>query len=146
MNAGMFSSDRDDWATPQALFDRLNRVYGFELDVCATPFNAKCQRYYTREDDGLAQDWAPWRCWLNPPYGRTIGTWLAKAYTESQKGAFVVALVPARTDTGWWWDWASRGEVRFLRGRLRFGDGKGSAPFPSALITYAEWNTGPGPL
>jgi len=136
VNSGMFSSATAVWETPQATFDALAAEFGgFGLDVCALPENAKCARYYTPEQDGLAQDWRG-RCWMNPPYGRTIGLWVRKAYESAQAGALVVCLLPARTDTAWWHDYAMRGEVRFLRGRLRFGGAKNSAPFPSAVVIF----------
>ena len=130
-----FSSKTDQWATPQDLFDRYDAVWSFELDVCALPSNAKCERYFTPEDDGLSQDWNG-VCWMNPPYGREIGKWMKKAYEESQKGCKVVCLVPSRTDTAWWHDYAMKGEVMFLRGRLKFGGAKNSAPFPSAVVIF----------
>lgn len=135
-----FTSNTVEWATPQAFFDAQNAIHQFELDVCATDENAKCERYYTKADDGLSQSWAGKRCWMNPPYGRVIGDWMRKAYEESQHGALVVCLVPARTDTAWWHDYAAKGDVTFIRGRLKFGDGKNSAPFPSALVVLKPQN------
>lgn len=73
---------------------------------------------------------------MNPPYGREIGKWMKKAYISSQQGALVVCLVPARTDTAWWHDFAMMGSVIFIRGRLQFGGSPNSAPFPSALVIY----------
>ena len=132
-----FSSETDLWATPQDTFDALNAEFGpFDVDVCAVAGNAKCARFYTPETDGLAQDWAPSRCWMNPPYGRTIARWMCKAWEESMRGATVVCLVPARTDTAWWHDYAMKGQIRFLRGRLKFGNAKHSAPFPSAVVVF----------
>lgn len=130
LNAGMMSSTTDEWATPQDFFDGLNKEFGFGLDVCATAENAKCDAYYTKKQNGLAQAWhkSAAVCWMNPPYGRQIGAWMKKAYEESQKGATVVCLVPARTDTAWWHDYAMRGSVRFVRGRLKFGGGAKTAP------------------
>jgi phage N-6-adenine-methyltransferase len=122
-----FSSKTDLWATPQAFFDRYNAIYQFTLDVCALPDNAKCERYFTPEQDGLAQDWTG-ACWMNPPYGRTIGSWIRKAFESAQQGATVVCLLPARTDTGWWHDYCQKGQVEFIRGRLKFGGHKNSAP------------------
>src|SRR5436853_1978050 len=90
-----------EWETPQAFFDRLHGEFGFTLDVCATPANAKCPRFFTAADDGLVQPWEG-VCWMNPPYGKTIGQWIAKAYTSAQEGATVVCLLPVRTDTKWW--------------------------------------------
>jgi phage N-6-adenine-methyltransferase len=103
--------------------------------VCASAANARCARYYTAADDGLRQAWAG-VCWMNPPYGSTIAHWMKKAYETAQQGATVVCLVPARTDTRWWHDWAARGEVRLLQGRLRFSGTSGYAPFPSAVVVF----------
>lgn len=134
-----FSSATDDWATPLTTFRQLEALHGpFDLDVCASPENAKCARFYTIEQDGLAQDWVadgP-RCWMNPPYGETIGLWMAKALEESRRGASVCCLVPARTDTAWWHDYAMRGDITFIRGRLKFGNAVSGAPFPSAVVVF----------
>lgn len=135
MNSGMFTSKTDLWSTPQDLFDVLDSIYHFTIDVCAAPENAKCERYFTPEDDGLSQSWNG-ICWMNPPYGRQIGKWLRKAYESAQNGATVVCLIPARTDTAWWHDYVMKGNVRFLRGRLKFGGAKNSAPFPSAIVVF----------
>jgi phage N-6-adenine-methyltransferase len=132
----LYSSGQDDWATPPALYQLLHREFRFTLDVCASAENAKCKRYFDRRADGLAQPWTG-RCWMNPPYGEGIGKWMAKADETAQAGRLVVCLVPARTDTAWWWDHARYGEVRFLRGRLRFGDGA-TAPFPSAVVVMGR--------
>ena len=133
-----FSSASNEWAPPQDLFDKLDAEFGFELDPCATSENAKCDRFFTREDDGLWQPWEGRRVFMNPPYGKTIGQWMYKAYSESQNGALVVCLVPARTDTAWWHDYAMKGEIRYLRGRLYFEnkDKAGRAPFPSAIVVF----------
>jgi len=131
-----FSSSKDDWATPPEFFKIYNNLFDFELDVCASERNAKCASFYTLADDGLAQTWAPRRCWMNPPYGRTIGQWMKKAYEESLKGALVVCLVPSRTDTAWWHNYAVKGLVEFVRGRLKFGGHRNSAPFPSAVVIF----------
>lgn len=139
-----FSSATDLWATPQSFFDALDREFGFELDVCASPDNAKCPRYFTKEDDGLAQEWTG-VCWMNPPYGRAIGLWVEKARRSGLAGATVVGLLPARTDTRWWhdyiWDETTHRprpgvEVRLVKGRLKFGGAKNSAPFPSAVVVF----------
>ena len=135
MNDAMFSSKTDLWATPQSFFDDLDSEFGFELDVCALPSNAKCERYFTPADDGLSQTWSG-VCWMNPPYGKEIGLWMRKAYLSSRQGATVVCLVPARTDTRWWHDYAMRGQIRFIKGRLKFGDAKANAPFPSAVVIF----------
>ncbi len=138
-----FSSATDMWATPQEFFAKLNAVHAFTLDACATVENAKCERYYTPEQDGLKQEWNG-VVWMNPPYGREISKWMEKAYESSLKGAKVVCLVPARTDTAWWHDYAVRGQIEFLRGRLKFGNAKHSAPFPSAVVTFTPVSMGIG--
>lgn len=130
-----FSSKTDLWATPQLFFDRYNDVYGFTLDVCALKENAKCSSYFTKEQDGLKQEWFG-ICWMNPPYGRAIKDWVKKAYESSLNGATVVCLLPARTDTAWWHDYCMKGQIEFIRGRLKFGDAKNSAPFPSAIVVF----------
>jgi phage N-6-adenine-methyltransferase len=114
-----------------------NEKYKFTLDVCATSENAKCASYYTKEDDGLSKQWSG-SCWMNPPYGRGIGLWMKKAYESSLLGATVVCLVPARTDTAWFHDYCIHHEVRYIRGRLKFGNAKNAAPFPSALIVMRK--------
>ena len=132
----MFSSKTDLWETPQDFFEKLDREFGFELDVCALPENAKCSRYFSPIDDGLEQDWTG-VCWCNPPYGREIGKWVKKAYISAIEGATVVMLLPARTDTRWFHDYIyHKAEVRFRRGRLKFGGCKNSAPFPSMVVVF----------
>jgi phage N-6-adenine-methyltransferase len=131
----MFSSQTDDWETPQDLFDNLNAEYHFTTDVCATAANAKCDNYFTPEQNGLEQEWTG-TCWMNPPYGRVIGLWMRKAYEASLAGATVVCLVPSRTDTKWWHEYAMKGEVTFIRGRLHFGNHEHPAPFPSAIVVF----------
>lgn len=136
--AVMFSSATDLWATPQWLFDDFNAEFGFTLDACALPSNAKCAKYFTPEVDGLAQDWAGEVVWCNPPYGREIGKWVKKCAEEAKKNnTTVVALLPARTDTKWFHEYIyHKAEVVFLRGRLKFGDAKNSAPFPSMIVIF----------
>jgi phage N-6-adenine-methyltransferase len=132
----MFSSKKDDWETPQWLFDELNKEFDFDLDVCATRENKKCRNFYAKELNGLKQSWQG-VCWMNPPYGREIGKWIKKAYEESLKGSTVVCLLPARTDTKWFHDYIlGKAEVRFLKGRLKFGGSKNSAPFPSMVVVF----------
>lgn len=136
LNHGLMSSATDQWATPQDFFDQQNALYGpFDVDVCADSTNAKCQRFFDKSADGLQQTWSG-KCWMNPPYGREIGRWMKKAYESSLNGALVVCLVPARTDTNWWHDYAMNGEITFIKGRLKFGESKNSAPFPSALVVF----------
>jgi len=131
-----FSSKTDNWPTPQKLFDELHSEFAFTLDVCAAEDNAKCSVYFTRECDGLKQTWQG-VCWMNPPYGRTIGHWVRKAYESSLVGATVVCLLPSRTDTHWWHEYVTKAdEIRFVRGRVRFGNATASAPFPSAIVVF----------
>ena len=137
INKGLFTSNTDLWETPQDFFDRLDEEFNFDLDVCANVENAKCEKYFTEEMDGLQQEWKG-VCWMNPPYGRQIGKWMKKAYESSLNGATVVCLVPARTDTRWWHDYCMKGEIRFVKGRLKFGDSVNSAPFPSAVIIFGK--------
>jgi phage N-6-adenine-methyltransferase len=135
-NELMFSSETDMWATPQNFFDKLDAFFRFELDVCATPENSKCHKYFTETDDGLKKDWRG-TVWMNPPYGREIGKWVARAYAQSRlHGSTIVCLLPARTDTKWWHDYCVKGEITFIKGRLKFGDAKNSAPFPSAVVIF----------
>lgn len=138
MNKGLFSSKTDEWETPQDFFDRLDDEFHFGLDPCATLENAKCKKFFTKENSGLSQGWGGYGAvFVNPPYGREIGLWVQRAYDQSRVGAVVVMLIPVRTDTRWWHDYVMQAqEIRLVRGRLRFGDGKGSAPFPSAVVVF----------
>lgn len=133
-----FMSETVVWETPQPFFDKLNAEFGFETDVCAIAENAKCPRYFSPEMDGLAHEWKG-VCWMNPPYGRGIDRWMRKAYESSLSGATVVCLIPSRTDTAWWHDYAAKGEIRFVRGRLNFGGNRTrghNAPFPCAVVVF----------
>lgn len=141
MNAAMYSSASCDWETPQDFFDRINAEFQFTLDVCATTENAKCERFYSPDEDGLRQRWVG-IVWMNPPYGREIGRWVEKAYAEAQNGAAVVCLLPARTDTRWFHDYCKRGEIRFVRGRLKFGGSTNNAPFPSMIVIFRRTDVG----
>lgn len=135
----MFSSKTDLWATPQDFYNSLNEEFNFEVDVCALASNTKCKNYYTPEQDGLKQDWKG-VCWMNPPYGREIKHWVEKAYLS--KDALIVGLLPARTDTKWFHDHIyGKAEIRFIRGRLKFGGHKNSAPFPSMVVIWNNKET-----
>ena len=126
----MFSSKTDIWETPKDLFDTLNKEFNFTLDVCALPENAKCEKYYTPENNGLSQNWDG-IIWCNPPYGRQIGSWVRRALFASVAGNTVVMLLPARTDTRWFHEYIynrENVEIRLLKGRLRFGNAKKFSP------------------
>ena len=130
-----FSAQTDEWATPQWLYDALDKEFGFTLDPCSDGNNAKCKRFFTSKDAPLNQDWGTETVFMNPPYS-ACKEWMRKAYGAAQEGATVVCLIPSRTDTEWWHRYAMKGEIRFLRGRLKFGDAKNCAPFPSAVIVF----------
>jgi phage N-6-adenine-methyltransferase len=139
INNGMMTSNTPEWETPQDFFDELDAEFHFTLDVCATPDTAKCDQYFTKDDDGLSRFWDGEVCWMNPPYGREIGKWMRKAYAESLRGATVVCLVPARTDTKWWWGTAMNvwpHGIRLVKGRIRSSGNKWNAPFPSVVIVF----------
>lgn len=137
LNSGMFTSDTSEWATPQDFFDKLNAEFHFTLDPCATPENAKCGKFYTKEQNGLAQDWTGETVFCNPPYGKEISAWVEKCYKHSLSGECAVMLIPSRTDTRWFHEWVyGKAELRFVKGRLRFNDSKGSAPFPPLVVVY----------
>ena len=140
MTKGLTSTGNIVAETPKYLFDKISSIFNFSLDVCALPENAKCESYYTPKDDGLSK---PWRggVWCNPPYGREISSWVKKAYEESQKeyNSFVLMLLPARTDTRWWWEYVQgKATLFFIKGRVKFGDHNVGAPFPSVLALYMK--------
>tara|TARA_Y100000361_G_scaffold152627_1_gene172517 strand:+ start:2148 stop:2630 length:483 start_codon:yes stop_codon:yes gene_type:complete len=138
--AVLYDSKEQTWATPQALFDKLDEEFNFELDAAASELNAKCEVYLTEEQNALDLDWSKYASrsvWLNPPYGRAIGKWIRKAYMESTKGLCVVCLVFARTDTRWFHRWAMKAqEIRFIPGRITFGNAANSAPAPSCVLIF----------
>ena len=135
---GLMSSKSNEWETPQDLFDELDAEFHFTLDPCATKDNAKCEKFYTKEDDGLFKKWSGGIVFMNPPYGREIGKWIKKAYKMSKyKNVTTVGLIPDRTDTLYWHAYIHGfAEIRFIKGRLKFSDSKNSAPFPSAIIIW----------
>lgn len=140
----MFSSKKQDWATPQDLFDNLNKEFYFTLDPCADDQNHKCERYFTVEQDGLSQDWAEEVVFCNPPYGREVSKWVKKCYDETHSGncKCAVMLLNARTDTRWFHEYIyphKADEIRFIKGRLSFGDSKNRAPFPSMVVVFWGW-------
>lgn len=145
----LYSSQKVEWETPQPIFDFMNKMYHFTLDVCALPENTKCAAYYTPTQDSLKQNWQG-VCWMNPPYGRDIAKWMKKAYeTAKYNQGTVVALVHARTDTKWWHDYAMKAtQIIFIKGRLRFGNAVASCPFPSCFVIFekGQVNTGVYPM
>lgn len=131
----MYSSATCEWSTPQGLFDALNSEFKFTLDPCSTHENAKCEKHYTLEDDGLSKSWDGETVFCNPPYGREIGKWVKKC--SEVKNGIVVMLIHARTDTKWFHEYIyNKSEIRFIRGRLKFGGSKNSAPFPSMIVIF----------
>ncbi len=138
IHQSLFTSRTDEWPTPQSFFATLHAEFRFTLDPCASQANAKCPVFFTKDDNGLAHDWAGHRVFCNPPYGgRTMREWARKCYEASRDGALVVLLANARTDTLWFHDWVyGKAELRFVRGRLKFGDGTQPAPFPSLVAIY----------
>lgn len=136
----MFSSKTDLWSTPQDLFDELNEEFHFTLDPCADETNHKCEKYYTKEQDGLSQCWRGETVFCNPPYGKETGDWIKRCYIHSVVDCgTAVMLIPARTDTKWFHDYIYNKpnvEIRFIKGRLKFGGSKNSAPFPSMIAVF----------
>lgn len=135
MNKALFSSKTDQWATPQDFFDALNAEFHFDLDPCADEENHKTPEYFTKDQDGLRQDWSGRRVFCNPPYGRAISAWVEKSFREGHKDdTLVVMLIPARTDTRYFHDFIkNRAEVRFIPGRLKFGG-------VSTLLPSRQWS------
>lgn len=132
----LFSSKTELWETPREFFENLDEEFHFNLDVCALPENAKCERYYTPNEDGLLQPWKG-TAWCNPPYGRHVGNWVKKGAEEAAEGNVVVMLLPARTDTRWFHEYIyGKAETRFVKGRLKFGESKTGAPFPSMVVVF----------
>jgi phage N-6-adenine-methyltransferase len=138
ISSTLYSSRTDEWPTPRSFFNELNAEFKFTLDPCASKTNTTCATFFTKNEDGLMQDWKNHRVFCNPPYGKTMREWAKKCYEASQGGALVVLLAHARTDTRWFHDWVydKAHEIRFVRGRLKFGDGRQSAPFPSMIAVF----------
>ncbi|MGL5188491.1 MAG: DNA N-6-adenine-methyltransferase [Cetobacterium sp.] len=139
-NELMFSSDDMTWTTPQDFFNKINEEFNFTLDPCCFKETAKCNKFFTPVENGLVQDWNNEIVFMNPPYGRELPIWINKAYNEYIKfGTTIVCLIPARPDTKVWHEIIfPNAEVRFIKGRLKFGDGKSPAPFPSALVIFSK--------
>lgn len=138
--SALFSHNTDEWETPKNLFDELDKEFCFGIDVCATHENAKCKNYFSKKDDGLKQNWGGHgTIWCNPPYGRIISCWVRKASEEADKGNTTVMLIPSRTDTRWFHDYVYQKpnvEIRFIKGRIKFGGAKYNAPFPSMILIF----------
>lgn len=135
----LFSSLTDEWATPQELFNQLNDEFHFTVDVCASEENAKVNKYFTKDQDGLNQDWSDEIVWCNPPYGRTVTQWVRKAYEHFIGGGKAVLLLPARTDTRWFHEYVyGKAEIRFIKGRIKYGNAKWNAPFPTMIVIYRK--------
>lgn len=133
------SSNSIEWATPQSFFNTLNEEFHFDLDPCSTHDNAKCEKHYTIEEDGLSQDWGGRRVFCNPPYGKELPKWVEKCYYESKKpNTLVVMLIPVRTDTNYFHRFINGKvkDIRFIKGRLHFNDSKTPAPFPSMVVVF----------
>jgi phage N-6-adenine-methyltransferase len=141
LNNSLFSSAKDDWETPDNLFNDLDKEFTFTLDPCCFPHTAKCSTYFTLKENGLVQDWRG-VVFMNPPYGRETGKWVSKAFEEASKGCIVVCLIPSRTDTKWWHSYCMRAtEIRFLTRRLTFKGGTNKATFPSAVVIFTDQKT-----
>ena len=132
-----FQSGKQEYETPDALFDKINKEFDFDLDVCADNKNTKCAKFFTEEQDALIQTWSG-TCWMNPPYNATKD-WIKKAYLESRKeDCTVVCLIPAKTNTNWWHEYCMLGEIRFLRGRPKFKGCVHGLPFPLAIVIFSK--------
>jgi len=137
MNSVIYSKKSDEWETPEAVFRDLDNEFHFDLDPCATKDNHKCKRYFDKESNGLLQNWGGCKVFCNPPYSR-IYEWVRKCYEESHKPhTVVVMLIPSRTDTKYFHDYIlHRSEIRFHKGRIKFGESKINAPFPSMIVVF----------
>ena len=135
IHESLFSSRSEEYGTPIELYNQLNEEFHFTLDPCASKENAKCQKYFTKQEDGLKQSWDGERVFMNPPYGKNIKEWMIKA---SLSKALTVCLIHARTDTRWWWETVEKysKEIRFIKGRLKFVGGKYSSTFPSVIVIF----------
>lgn len=142
LNSSLFSNNSNEWATPQNFYDELNKIYKFTLDPAANKFNAKCKKFYTIEDDGLSKTWKNEVVFCNPPYGRNIYKWVEKCYNENKNNnTKIILLIPSRTDTKYFHDFIyKKYPIRFIQGRIKFGDSKNSAPFPSLLVLFDSTN------
>lgn len=137
LNECLFSSKKDDWITPDDLFDELDNEFNFTLDPCSDSFNHKCDYYFDKSIDGLKMSWDNQVVFMNPPYGKNIGKWVKKAY---ESNCLVVGLLPARTDTIWFHDYIlNKADIRFIKGRIKFVGAKYPAPFPSMIVIWKNY-------
>ena len=138
------NTGKDDWKTPKDLFFALDAIYHFTLDPCSTHDNALCEKHFTKEENGLLQDWRGETVFMNPPYSGETGKWVKKAYCESENGATVVCLIPARPDTQYWQEiiFPYATNIQFIRGRLHFSESKQGAGFPSAIVVFDKCSQG----
>lgn len=137
VNRVLLSSNSEEWSTPQDLFDQLDLEFHFTVDVCSSHDNAKCPKHYTKDDDGLLQDWSGDVVWCNPPYGRQMTKWIRKCSEHGKKGGIAVMLIPARTDTKAFHEYIyNKSEIRFIKGRLKFSGAVYNAPFPSMIVIF----------
>lgn len=131
-----FASKKQEYETPKKLFNKLNKEFNFTIDVCADTYNKKVENFYSEKDNALIKDWNG-VCWMNPPY-KDLKIWVKKAYKESLKGAIVVCLIPARTNTNWWHEYCMKGEIRFIKGRPKFEGCKYGLPQPLAIVIFGR--------
>lgn len=135
----MAASKTSEWSTPAGLFSQLDKEFHFDLDPASTDSNALCRNHYTSKEDGLKQPWGGYRVFVNPPYGPALDEWVRKAYEERNNAEVIVMLIPARTDTRWFHDYViGKAEIRFIKGRLKFGGAKYNAPFPNMIAVYRK--------
>lgn len=128
-----------NWETPPALFARLDAEFQFTLDPCASTRNAKCKTFYTLKDNGLFLPWNRHHVFMNPPYGKTMGRWIKKAYEASLQGALVVCLIPASTNTKYFHQYCLKAEIRFIQDRVYFyqdGQEGGRSNFPTMIVIF----------
>lgn len=139
MSGYMDTAKTVEWETPQDLFDKLDSEFHFDVDVASTHENAKCDKHYTEQEDGLQKNWGGCNVWCNPPYGREMPKWIEKAYREKDNANVIVMLIPSRTDTKAFHEYIyGKAEIRFIKGRLKFGNGKTPAPFPSMIVIWRK--------
>lgn len=137
LNKEFFSSKSDEWSTPLDLFNILNAEFSFNLDPCSSDLNFLCENHFTKIDNGLVQNWSGYNVFCNPPYS-DIKNWVKKCYDEFLKNnTLIVLLIPARTDTKYFHEYIlPYAEIRFIKGRLRFGGSSQNAPFPSIICVF----------